>query len=43
VLKAKVDCLVDEVAQLRTDSAKAQELAKKHLMEAELKEKDLHQ
>jgi vacuolar-type H+-ATPase subunit D/Vma8 len=43
VLKEKADGLADEVAQLRTDSAKAQELANKHRMEAESKEKGLHQ
>jgi hypothetical protein len=42
VLKAKADGLADEVAQLKTDSAKSQELAKKHQMEAESKEKYLH-
>jgi hypothetical protein len=42
VLKAKADGLADEVAVLKTDSAKAQELANKHRMEAEPKEKDLH-
>jgi hypothetical protein len=42
-LKAKADGLADEVAQLKTDSAKAQELANQHRMEAESKEKDLQQ
>jgi uncharacterized coiled-coil DUF342 family protein len=42
-LKAKADGLADEVAQLKTDSTKAQELANQHRMEAESKEKDLHQ
>jgi hypothetical protein len=35
--------LADEVAQLKAESAKAQELANQHRLEAELKEKDLHQ
>jgi hypothetical protein len=43
VLKVKANGLADEVAQLKTDLVKAQELANKHQMEAELKEKDLHQ
>jgi outer membrane murein-binding lipoprotein Lpp len=41
-LKAKAAGLAEEVAQLTTDSAKAQELANQHRMEAESKEKDLH-
>jgi hypothetical protein len=43
VLKAKADGLADEVAQLKTDSVKAQEFSNKHRMEAKSKEKDLHQ
>jgi regulator of replication initiation timing len=42
-LKAKADRLVDEVAQLRAESTKAQELANQRRLEAESKEKDLHQ
>jgi hypothetical protein len=43
VLEARADGLADEVAQLKTDLAKAQELANKHRMEAALKEKDMQQ
>jgi hypothetical protein len=43
VLKAKADGLVDEVAQLEANSIKAQELANQRRLEAESKEKDLHQ
>jgi hypothetical protein len=39
----KADGLANEVTQLKADSTKAQELANKHRMEAESKEKDLHQ
>jgi regulator of replication initiation timing len=42
-LKAKADGLVDEVARLKAESTKAQELAKRCRLEAELREKDLHQ
>jgi hypothetical protein len=42
-LKAKADGLADEVAQLKAESSKAQELANQCRLEAELKEKDLHQ
>jgi hypothetical protein len=42
-LKAKADGLVDEVAQLKSESTKAQKLAKMHRLEAESREKDLHQ
>jgi hypothetical protein len=42
-LKAKADGLVDEVARLKSESTKAQELAKTHRLEAESREKDLHQ
>jgi hypothetical protein len=43
VLKAKVDGLVDEVARLKAESTKAQELANQRRLEAESKEKGLHQ
>jgi chromosome segregation ATPase len=43
VLKAKADGLVNEVAQLKAESTKAQELAHQRRLEAESKEKDLHQ
>jgi hypothetical protein len=43
MLKAKADGLVDEVAQLKAESTKAQELANQHRLAAESKEKDLHQ
>jgi hypothetical protein len=42
-LKAKADGLVDEVAQLKAESTKAQELAEARRLEAESREKDLHQ
>jgi predicted nucleic acid-binding Zn-ribbon protein len=42
-LKAKADGLSDEVAQLKNDSTKAQELANQRRMEAKSKEKDLQQ
>jgi hypothetical protein len=42
-LKAKADGLVDEVAQLKAKSTKAQELAEARRLEAESREKDLHQ
>jgi hypothetical protein len=42
-LKAKADGLADEVAQLKSKSTKAQELAKTCRLEAESREKDLHQ
>jgi hypothetical protein len=42
-LKAKADGLADKVAQLKAESSKAQELANQHRLEAESKEKDLHQ
>jgi uncharacterized coiled-coil DUF342 family protein len=42
-LKAKADGLADEVTQLKTDLAKAQELANQQRMKAESKEKDLQQ
>jgi hypothetical protein len=43
VLKARADGLVDEVARLKVESTKAQELANQRRLEAESKEKDLHQ
>jgi hypothetical protein len=43
MLKAKADGLVDEVAQLKAESSKAQELANQRQLEAELNEKDLQQ
>jgi hypothetical protein len=43
MLKARADGLVDEVARLKAESTKAQELAHQHRLEAESKEKDLHQ
>jgi hypothetical protein len=42
-LKAKADALVDEVTRLKSESTKAQELAKTRQLEAESREKDLHQ
>jgi regulator of replication initiation timing len=42
-LKAKADGLVDEVARLKAESTKAQELAEARRLEAESREKDLHQ
>jgi hypothetical protein len=41
--KDKADGLVDEVARLKSESTKAQELAKARCLEVELREKDLHQ
>jgi hypothetical protein len=43
MLKAKGDGLADEVARLKAESTKAQELAKMRRLEAESREKDLHQ
>jgi hypothetical protein len=43
VLKAKANGLVDEVARLKAESTKAQELANQCRLEAESNEKDLHQ
>jgi hypothetical protein len=43
VLTAKADGLVDEVAWLKAESTKAQELATQRRLEAESKEKGLHQ
>jgi hypothetical protein len=42
-LKAKADGLVEEVARLKSESTKAEELAKTRRLEAESREKDLHQ
>jgi hypothetical protein len=42
-LKAKADGLADKVARLKSESTKAKELAKTCRLEAESKEKDLHQ
>jgi glutamine synthetase adenylyltransferase len=42
-LKAKADGLANEVTQLKTDSAKAQELVNQRRVEAESKEKNLQQ
>jgi hypothetical protein len=42
-LKAKTDELADEVARLKSESTKAQELARMHRIEAETKEKDMQQ
>jgi hypothetical protein len=42
-LKAKADRLVDEVARLKAESTKAWELAEARRLEAESREKDLHQ
>jgi hypothetical protein len=42
-LKAKADGLVDEVARLKAKSTKAQELAEACCLEAESREKGLHQ
>jgi uncharacterized protein (DUF3084 family) len=43
VLTAKADGLVNEVARLKAESTKAQELATQRRLEAESKEKGLHQ
>jgi hypothetical protein len=42
-LKAKADGLVDEVARLKSELTRAQELAKTRCLEAESREKDLDQ
>jgi hypothetical protein len=42
-LKAKADGLAGEVAQLKSESSKAQELARTCRMEAESREKDMQQ
>jgi hypothetical protein len=43
MLKARADGLVNKVSRLKAESTKAQELANQHRLEAESKEKDLHQ
>jgi hypothetical protein len=42
-LKAKADGLADEVARLKAESSEAKELAKTCRLNAESREKDLHQ
>jgi septal ring factor EnvC (AmiA/AmiB activator) len=42
-LQAKADGLVNKVARLKAESTKAQELAEARRLEAESREKDLHQ
>jgi hypothetical protein len=42
-LKAKADELADEIARLKAEPSEAQERAKKSRLEAESREKDLHQ
>jgi dynactin complex subunit len=42
-LKAKTDKLADEVTRLKAESSEAQEHAKKCRLDAESREKDLHQ
>jgi dynactin complex subunit len=42
-LKAKADGLANEVARLKSELSKAQELAKMHRLEAKSRDKDLHQ
>jgi negative regulator of sigma E activity len=42
-LKAKADELADKVARLKAESSEAQERAKKCRLDAESREKDLHQ
>jgi hypothetical protein len=42
-LKAKTDELADEVARLKSESTKAQELARTRRVEAKAKEKDMQQ
>jgi hypothetical protein len=42
-LKAKADELADEVARLKAESSEAQELAKTCRLNAESRERDLHQ
>jgi predicted RNase H-like nuclease (RuvC/YqgF family) len=42
-LKAKTDELANEVARLKSESTKAQELARTRRIEAEAKEKDMQQ
>jgi hypothetical protein len=42
-LKAKVTELNDEIARLKLESSEAQERAKKHCLDAEMREGELHQ
>jgi hypothetical protein len=42
-LKAKAAELTDEIARLKVESSEAQERAKKSLLDAESRERDLHQ
>jgi predicted RNase H-like nuclease (RuvC/YqgF family) len=42
-LKAKADELADEIARLKAELSEAQERAKKSRLDAESREKDLHQ
>jgi cell division protein FtsB len=42
-LKAKADELADEITRLKAESSEAQELTKKCRLDAESREKDLHQ
>jgi hypothetical protein len=42
-LKTKANGLADEIAQLKSELSKAQELAKTRRLEAELRDMDLHQ
>jgi septal ring factor EnvC (AmiA/AmiB activator) len=42
-LKAKADELADEIARLKAESSEAQERVKKSRLDAESREKDLHQ
>jgi hypothetical protein len=42
-LKAKVTELNDEIARLKVESSEAQERAKKSRLDAETRERDLHQ
>jgi hypothetical protein len=42
-LKAKTNELADKVARLKSESTKAQELARKRHLEAKAKEKDMQQ
>jgi hypothetical protein len=43
VLTAKANGLADEVARLKAESTRAQEVATQHCLEAKSKEKGLHQ
>jgi hypothetical protein len=42
-LKAKTNELTEEVARLKAESSEAQDLAKKCRLDAESREKDMHQ